>query len=127
MLWAAGLFLLTFVVSVALFVGIIAVLPADYFIQRRRRFWADQHPVLRWLGIIGKNVLGVLLILLGVILSIPGIPGQGVLTIVIGAMLLDVPGKQRLVAKFVRRPAVLRKLNAIRSWFGRGPLVVEAG
>lgn len=127
MLWAAGIFLLTFVVSVALFVGIIAVLPPDYFIETRRRFWAERHPVLRWLGIIGKNVLGVLLVLLGLVLSIPGIPGQGLLTIVIGAMLLDVPGKHHLVVSVVRRPGVLRNLNRLRAWFGRPPLVVESG
>ena len=41
---------------------------------------------------IGKNMAGVLLVVLGILLSLPGVPGQGILTILLGIMLLDFPG-----------------------------------
>src|SRR6476469_2582282 len=111
--------------SLAVFVVIIVVLPERYFVERSGQFWIDKPPVVRWAAKIGKNLLGVVLIVIGVLLSLPGIPGQGVLTMVIGAMLLDIPGKRRLERMVVRRRAVLRPVNRIRAWFGRRPLVVE--
>jgi hypothetical protein len=120
---AAGIFLATFAIGVALFAAIVLALPERYFAEQRD-LWASRHSAIHWVGIIGKNLLGVLIIALGVLLSIPGVPGQGLLTIAVGLMLLDFPGKQRLVRAIVHRPGVLRRLNQFRTWFGRPPLVV---
>jgi len=125
LLWAAGIFALTFTISLVVFGLLIVALPTRYFVEDRSQFLADKPPLVRWLGLIGKNLLGLLLIVIGVILSLPGIPGQGLLTIVIGVMLLDIPGKHRLVRRFVRRASVLRQLNRLRAWFGRPPLVID--
>jgi len=123
LLWIVGVYVATLLFSVALFCGLIVALPARYFAEDRD-LWIDRHPVVRWLGLIGKNLLGLLIIALGVLLSLPGIPGQGLLTIAVGLMLLNLPGKRRLVWHVVRRPGVLRRLNRLRAWFGRPPLVV---
>jgi hypothetical protein len=120
---AAAVFVLFFVFGIAAFVVLVVALPARYFLDGHGP-WAGNHPLIRLLGLIGKNLLGLLLIALGVVLSIPGVPGQGLLTILIGLMLLDIPGKHRIVKRFVRRPGVLRTLNGLRAWFGRQPLVV---
>jgi len=127
LLVAAGIFLLTFTLSLAIFGVLIVALPADYFSPNRHGLLANQPPPIRWLGIIGKNLLGVLLIIIGIILSIPGVPGQGLLTIAVGVVLLDIPGKHRLVRAVIRRPRVLRNLNRFRAWFGRPPLVLDTG
>ena len=124
LLWAAGIFLLTFALSLATFTALVVALPARYFVEDRD-LWVDRHPLVRWLGIIGKNLLGVILIVVGILLSLPGIPGQGLLTVAVGVVLLDIPGKHRLVRAVVRRPGVARRLNRLRAWFGRPPLVVE--
>jgi hypothetical protein len=58
----------------------------------------------------------------GIILSLPGIPGQGVLTILLGIMLSDFPGKVRLERKIVSYPKVREALNLLRSRFGKPPL-----
>jgi len=120
---AALVFVLLFVLGIAAFVVLVVALPTRYFVDEHR-LWTGKHPLFRLLGVVGKNLLGLVLIALGVVLSIPGIPGQGLLTIFIGMMLLDIPGKHRLVQRFVRRPGVLRTLNQMRAWFGRSPLVV---
>jgi putative transmembrane protein PGPGW len=101
---------------------VVARLPVDYFTQAR-------HPALggprrargpRLLGRLGKNLLGVLVVLAGVAMLL--LPGQGLLTIAIGLMLLDVPGKGRLERRLVQRPVVWRALNWIRAKAHRPPL-----
>jgi hypothetical protein len=90
-------------------------LPADYL---RAGDVRARHWTLR----IVRNVAGVLLVAVGVVLSVPGVPGQGVLTILAGATLIDFPGRDRLVRALIGRPAVLRALNRLRARFGRPPL-----
>ena len=51
--------------------------------------WRQRHPVLRWIGFLIKNVLGVILVLMGLAMLV--LPGQGVLTLLIGISLLDFP------------------------------------
>ena len=48
--------------------------------------------MIRWTGLILKNLLGVLLVILGGIMTLPGVPGPGILTILLGVMLLNFPG-----------------------------------
>jgi hypothetical protein len=121
--WAIGIFLLTFTLSLAIFAVLIIVLPVRYFADEHRRLLADQPPLIRLVAIIGKNLLGLALIVVGILLSLPGIPGQGLLTVAVGVVLLDIPGKHRLVRAVVKRKGVLRNLNRFRAWFGRPPLV----
>lgn len=107
------------VVGMALSTGacllVVARLPADYFVSTRR-------PVSHWARRAAKNLLGVLLIAVGIVLSIPGVPGQGLLTVFVGFTLLDFPGKFRLERSLVARPRVLSLLNRLRSRLGRPPL-----
>ena len=52
------------------------------------------------------------------------LPGQGILTILAGIMLLDFPGKHRLLRWIVAHPQVLRTLNWLRRR-GHPPLYLE--
>ncbi|HEY2413097.1 MAG TPA: hypothetical protein VGI40_12685 [Pirellulaceae bacterium] len=122
MLWLLGTYLLISGLSLVAFMGLIIALPPTYF-RDDRHLWIDRHPLLRWLGILAKNLLGVAIIALGILLSLPGIPGQGLLTIAIGVMLVDFPGKHRLIQGFVGRPGVLAGLNRVRRAFKRPPLL----
>ena len=124
MLWAAVIFLLMFVLSLAAVCLVIVLLPEPHLVDERPRFLVDKPPLIRWAALIVKNLLGLIVVAVGVLLSIPGIPGQGLLTILIGLMLLDIPGKRRLIHFLVRRPGVLRTLNYLRARFGRPPLIV---
>ena len=45
-------------------------------------------------------------------------------TILIGLMLIDLPGKRRLERKLVGRPRILRAINRLRKRFGSPPLVL---
>jgi len=123
---AVLLFLATFLISLAIVSFIMINIPVDYFRKDRpRELWSDRHPAIRFLGIFVKNFLGVVLVVLGILMSIPGVPGQGILTILLGIMLLDFPGKRDLEYSLVSRPPVLKAINRLRHRFGREGLVLE--
>jgi hypothetical protein len=125
-LLGALLFLITFSISLAIVSVIMVKIPPDYFKKDKpRKLWADKPKVVRYLGIFGKNLLGVVLVVLGIVMSIPGVPGQGILTILLGVMLLDFPGKQNLEHRLISRPQVLNTVNKLRHRFGKPKLVLE--
>jgi hypothetical protein len=118
-------------VSIATFFGSLIVLriliirmPADYFIGRRPapNPWADSHPAIRMTALIAKNLLGSILVGFGIVMLFT--PGQGILSILVGVSLLNIPGKRALERRIVGNPVVLRTLNAIRARAGHAPLVL---
>jgi len=124
---AAGAAVAAFVVSLAAAVVVIVRLPADYFVG------AAPRPILRVRSRvvtvilrITRNVVGAALIVLGAIMSIPGVPGQGILTMLLGLMLADVPGKRRLERRLVGRAGVRRALDRIRARWHRPPLEIDS-
>ena len=52
------------------------------------------------------------------------LPGQGLLTIVVGILLLEFPGKRVLETKLIRRPRIHHAIDALRRRFGHPPLEV---
>ena len=124
--WIAGASILTFLAFLAI-VPLLAVrIPSDYFAHGKshKKLWADQHLVLRMVLLLGKNLLGYFFVAAGIVMLV--LPGQGILTILAGIMLLNFPGKYRLVRWIVARPQVLRTLNWIRRRVGRSPLYLKA-
>jgi hypothetical protein len=77
---------------------------------------------LRWTLLIAKNVLGWLVILLGLLLSLPLVPGPGFLFILMGLGLVDLPGKRSFERRLIGLPRVLASLNRLRARFGRPPI-----
>jgi len=128
-----SLVLIGLVVSVLMSVGGLAAvgillvrLPSNYFCHSRRRdFWIDRHPVIRWAGLIAKNLVGALAVVFGVVLSLPGIPGPGVLMILIGIMLLDFPGKREWERWLVSRPRIQGAINQLRARYGKPPIFLD--
>ena len=120
------LFVVTFTLSIAAVSYVLIRLPPTYFqATHARDFWADRHRAVRWSGMFLKNLFGLLLVVLGIVMSLPGVPGQGVLTILLGLMLMDFPGKRGLEHKLVSRPKVLRAINRLRARFDRPPIVLD--
>ena len=118
------------VLSIVFFVGsliaipfILVRLPADFFDIRVPRPWMeDHHPVLRVLGHLVKNVVGAIFLFVGFLMLF--LPGQGILTMLIGISMLDFPGKRKLEAKLIGQPAVLNTINGMREKFGKPPLII---
>ena len=121
-LWGAGLFAGSSLISLAAVTAVLVALPVDYFREGAAPAKWPSSPALRWLWRIAKNILGVALIALGALLSIPGVPGQGLLTMVIGLILLDFPGKRGIERRLIARPRVLGTINRVRARFNRPPM-----
>jgi hypothetical protein len=121
-----GLFLFSFTISFAA-IGIVMVkIPPNYFSSHYERDFLPNSPFLvRWGAVIIKNVFGVFLVLLGILLSLPGIPGQGILTILLGLIMIDVPGKRPLEARIIKRPTVLNAINKLRAKYNKPSLILD--
>jgi hypothetical protein len=119
----ASIFLASFLVNLGIVSAILVKLPADHFSKSRKtKFWAGPRPAIHAAKVIGKNIAGVLLVALGIVLSLPGVPGQGLLTVLLGIMLLDFPGRHRLEQKLLSKPSIVNTINRLRERFGKPPL-----
>jgi len=115
----------TFLASLIIVPWLIVRIPYNYFAleEPRAMAWTHHHPVIRWLGLIAKNLLGAVLLVLG--LGMLVLPGQGLLTILIGLVLLNFPGKYRLERRLVQWEPLWRTVNWLRRRAGRRELVIH--
>lgn len=130
--WVEGneaLLLAMAAVSVVTFVGTLAIvpvllsrMPADYFVgdDGPPSALGKLPPGVRFLARALKNVLGVVLLAMGFLMLF--IPGQGVLTMLLGVALLDFPGKRRLEKNIASKPRVRKSINWMRARSDRPPL-----
>ena len=114
--------ILIFVISILGISWFVAQIPEDYFLSSKRKpsKWQEQKPILRLAVLFGKNIIGVSLIIGGLLMLV--LPGQGLLTIVTGLLLINYPGKYKLEQKLVAIPSVFRALNWIRVKANKPPL-----
>jgi hypothetical protein len=114
--------LASLVLVAALLPLIVVRLDPDHFSATRRRKGGHRGP-LHWVLLVARNVVGAVFVLAGIAMLV--LPGQGILTILVGVLLLDFPGKLAIERWLVRRPRILRFLNRMRAKRGRPPLRVE--
>jgi len=119
LLWLGIFSVLCFIGSLIAIPIILVNIPADYFIEKprqKRRAW------LAVVGQIIKNVLGIIFLLAGILMLF--LPGQGLLTILIGLSFLDFPGKRALEIRLIRQPQVQKSINWLRHKYGRPALLI---
>lgn len=124
LVWAGVISLIVFILSLLSLPWLVSQIPEDYFLPKKRQpaDWKRLHPVIRLLALVGKNLIGCGLIVAGLLMLV--LPGQGILTLVMGLLLVDYPGKFRLERKLVKTPAILNSLNWLRRKAKKPPLVV---
>jgi len=112
-------------VSVIIFLGIVLSMPIllinipiNYFANKRNEgiIRGIKFPFNILLLVI-KNIIGFLLIIVGIILLFA--PGQGILTVFSGLILMNFPGKRRLELYVVRKHSVINVINWIRGKAGK--------
>ncbi len=120
--WISAASLFLFVATLLAIPPLVARIPADYFVRHRRvrLVKTGRHVFFGYVMLIGKNILGVLFIIAGVALLV--LPGQGLITMLIGLLFLDFPGKFRLERRVVALPSVMKTLNWLRHRSGKPPL-----
>jgi hypothetical protein len=109
------------ILSIACLPTLIARLRSDCFFNQRKTVRWDHPRHLLFFGL--KNLIGLTLFLVGLLLLF--LPGQGLLTILIGLMVMNYPGKSRREHKIVRMPGVLASLNWARGRYNVTPLTLE--
>ncbi len=122
LVWMGVCSAVIFFISLLSLPWLVSKIPVDYFSPEKRQptEWKAQRPVMRLMILIGKNCLGYLLLLGGILMLV--LPGQGILTIATGLLLMDYPGKFRLERRVVKTPAVLKGLNWLRAKANQPPL-----
>ena len=102
---------------------IICRLPCDIYVRRRVR---RARPTALGVALaIARNLLGLAVVAAGLVMLV--LPGQGLLTIVIGVALIDFPGKPALERRLVGHRRVIEAMNALRRRFGHPPLSPPEG
>tara|TARA_Y100001936_G_C15558762_1_gene401230 strand:+ start:64 stop:504 length:441 start_codon:yes stop_codon:yes gene_type:complete len=104
----------------------VAQIPEDYFLLSKRQAskWQEQRPILRLMVVVGKNIVGLTLVIGGLLMLV--LPGQGLLTVVTGLLLVNYPGKYKLEQKLVSIPSIYKALNWIRFKAKKPPLQRKA-
>lgn len=97
-----------FIISLLLLPWLIRRIPADYFKRPQPEGWAL---LVRPQTLI-RNLIGLLIVIAGFIMLV--LPGQGILTILIGIAVMQFPGKRDLERWLVQRRGVLKTINWIR-------------
>jgi archaellum biogenesis protein FlaJ (TadC family) len=123
--WLLGISTFAFIATLIAVPAFVIRIPSNYFSRSTRPTTEleRQHPRMRALGVGVKNIVGLILILMGIVMLI--IPGQGFLTITIGFMLIDFPGKYRLERWLVSRRQIMTAMNMLRDRAGKKPLDLE--
>jgi hypothetical protein len=123
--WLAASTIITFLATLIAVPILVVRIPADYFSHNKRQAipWAHRHPAVRAMLLIGKNALGYIFIVAGIVML--ALPGQGILAILIGIMLLNFPGKFRLERWIITRRPVIRSINWLRRRAKHAPLVLD--
>ena len=84
-----GLSILILMFSIIGLGWFISQIPEDYFKKKKRQAknWDQYSSETRMMMIIVKNVIGIVMLISGLLLLI--LPGQGILTMIIGILLID--------------------------------------
>ncbi|NND98867.1 MAG: hypothetical protein HKN47_16235 [Pirellulaceae bacterium] len=125
MWWLVGGSVLAFVATLIVIPWLVIRLPDDYFAHARRPPAQPQESsgrMSRWVLVCVKNLAGAILLAMGITMLV--LPGQGLLTILIGLSLMDFPGKYQLERYIVTRGVVLNGLNWLRAHAGVPPLKI---
>jgi len=122
--WGSGAML---VVSLLTLPAVAVMLPRDFIVRTLARdehprsdSWWNRHSAVRVTLRVLKNVVGVLLAIAGLAMLV--LPGQGLITLALSLVLLDLPGKRKLEARVLRSPKLLGPINRLRHRFGKPPL-----
>ena len=112
LVWLGSLSFIIFIFSLLTIKWLVALIPSDYFIKKNNSEFRSNYPIFWLVSIIIKNLVGYTLIVGGILMLV--LPGQGLLSIFVGLMLSNYPGKFYIERKFIAIPSVLKAINWLR-------------
>lgn len=117
--WLAPISLATFFLSLLIIPLIVRSLSVNCFINIGTKKQPDRISATTLGFLLFRNIGGIFLLTAGFAMLF--LPGQGLLTILIGLLLLSFPGKQTMLNYLISKPAVQHSLNWIRKKSGKPP------
>ena len=117
--WLGGASLLMFVGSLIVVPLVVVRLPKDY-LRRENKLVRTWPRYLSLPFMILKNGLGVLFLLSGLAMLV--LPGQGLLTLFIGLVLVDFPRKRNLILRILGNRRIFGMINRLRAKSGKAEL-----
>ncbi len=131
--WLTVASIVGFIASLVFIPWLVIQIPADYFSHKKRHKhrWHKHTPTVRFILIMSapacpwgiKNIFGFIILLAGIAMLI--LPGQGIITILLGIFFMDFPGKYKVELWMIKRPAILKSINWIRKKAHHTPLIIE--
>ena len=121
-----GISSLVVLVLSALSIGyFIRKIPHDYFLDDKRGISQikNKNPVIWIIALVLKNVIGYCLILGGILMLV--LPGQGLLTILVGLMISDYPGKFKIEKRIIKTKLILKTINWYRAKSNVLPIILK--
>jgi purine-cytosine permease-like protein len=109
--------MISLVLSIFIIPYVIVNIPENYFISKRR---VRKKGIIYLFTRIIKNLFGLVLGLIGFIMIFT--PGQGLLFLFIGFMMLNFPGKYNLEKKLIKNKKIYNSINRIRKKYNKPPL-----
>ena len=122
-IWFGSISLFIFLFSLISMRWLAGLIPSDYFIKKDVSKFKINNPLLWYLVLLIKNILGYSLIIGGIMMLV--LPGQGLFTIIIGLMLSNYPGKYYIEKRFVEIPAVFKSINWLRAKSNKPPIILK--
>jgi hypothetical protein len=116
--WLTGAGIAMALISMVALPWLLIRMPRDYFVAPERD--PDRGPVA-WLVWVVRNSLALCLVAAGILMLV--LPGQGLLTILIGLMCSNFPGKYRLERRLVRYRSIFDAINWIRDRRDKPPIL----
>ena len=124
LLWLVIASIIGFIGSLIVIPWILIQIPSDYFSheKRQKHQWGSYPPIIRLVLLLIKNIIGIIFIISGIIMLF--IPGQGIITIIIGIILMDFLGKYKIERWIIYHPAILKYINKLRAKAKQSPIEV---
>ena len=125
--WLISASVIGFIGSLIVIPWILVQIPSDYFSHKKRQKhqWGSYPSVIRLILLLMKNILGFIFIISGIIMLL--IPGQGIITIIVGIILIDFPYKYKIEQWIISHPAILRSINQLRAKAKQSPIERSSG
>ena len=111
-----------FLVSLLSIGWLVSLIPSDYFINRKESKFKLNYPVAWIVSAVIKNIFGYILIFGGILMLI--LPGQGLITIFVGLLLSNYPGKYSIEKRIIASPKILKSINWLRKRSNEPPLII---
>ena len=121
-----GISSIAILVISALSIGyFIKKIPYDYILNDKRGIseYKDKNPIFWIITLALKNIIGYCLIMGGILMLV--LPGQGLLTILVGLMLSDYPGKFKLEKRIIKTNLILKTINWYRNKSNIPPIIFK--